>query len=79
MGNIPAVFLAVSKTRRGHYHMRCILVENNPASLPEGELTRRYVAILEKEIRDNPSAYLWSHKRWKNSWKEDYAKLWIGN
>jgi Kdo2-lipid IVA lauroyltransferase/acyltransferase len=79
IGNIPVVFMGVTRTRRGYYHMKAVLLENNPASLPEGELTRRYVAILEEEIRSNPSAYLWSHKRWKHAWKEDYAKLWIGN
>lgn len=78
MGNIPAVFLSIRRTRRGHYHMKGILIENDPGSLPEGELTRRYVAILEDEIRENPSAYLWSHKRWKHEWKEEYRKLWIG-
>lgn len=36
---------------------------------PDGErvreLTRRWVALLEREIRQRPRQYLWFHRRWK--------------
>jgi len=41
------------------------LITENPRELPEGELTKIYVAKLEQAIRNNPSNYLWSHRRWK--------------
>jgi KDO2-lipid IV(A) lauroyltransferase len=79
LGNIPVVLLPVVKERRGHYAIKGILLANNPAELKEGELTRRYVSALEAVIREHPESYLWSHKRWKHPWKEEYSKYWIGN
>lgn len=79
MGNIPVVFLPVIKVRRGYYEIKGILLDNDPGSSKEGELTRKYVAALEEIIRKYPELYLWSHKRWKHTWKEEYRKLWIGD
>jgi KDO2-lipid IV(A) lauroyltransferase len=69
----------VIRTRRGHYEIKGILLENDPAESKEGEITRKYVAELEAVIREHPESYLWSHKRWKHPWKEEYSKLWIGD
>ena len=30
------------------------------------EITRRYYDLLEKDIKETPHNWLWSHKRWKN-------------
>jgi KDO2-lipid IV(A) lauroyltransferase len=79
LGNIPVVNLSFSRPKRGHYHMQTTLVDMNPGSSTEGELTRKYVALLEKNIRLHPELYLWSHKRWKHNWSEAYEKLWIGD
>ena len=79
MGNIPVVFLPVIKLRRGHYEIKGILLDNDPSTSKEGEITRKYVAALEEIIHKYPESYLWSHKRWKNAWKEEYRVLWIGN
>ncbi|HSC40494.1 MAG TPA: lysophospholipid acyltransferase family protein [Chitinophagaceae bacterium] len=77
LGNIPVVYLSFSRPRRGYYHMQTSLVEMNPGNSAEGELTRKYVALLEENIRRYPELYLWSHKRWKHNWSEAYEKLWI--
>jgi KDO2-lipid IV(A) lauroyltransferase len=79
LGNLPVVFLPVIKVRRGYYEIKGILLDNDPRSLKEGELTRKYVTALEEIVREYPELYLWSHKRWKNPWKEGYRELWIGN
>jgi KDO2-lipid IV(A) lauroyltransferase len=77
IGDIPAVFAQVYKTKRGHYRSRLTTLSDHPAALPEGELTRRYRDVLEDVIRQQPEVYLWSHKRWKAPWKEEYQKMWI--
>ena len=33
--------------------------------LAPGELTERYARMVEKQIRDAPPDWPWSHKRWK--------------
>ena len=79
IGNVPVVFLPVIKVRRGYYKIKGVLLDNDPRSSKEGELTRKYVTALEEVIREYPELYLWSHKRWKHAWKEEYRGLWIGN
>jgi Kdo2-lipid IVA lauroyltransferase/acyltransferase len=77
IADIPAVFASVYRTRRGYYRSRLTTIDEHPAQLPEGELTRRYRHILEDTIRQQPDNWLWSHKRWKFVWKEDLAPYWI--
>jgi KDO2-lipid IV(A) lauroyltransferase len=43
--------------------------------LPVGELTKRYAVFLEKAMTENPEMWLWSHRRWKHEWKEEYGKV----
>lgn len=59
------IFISVQQSRRGYYHIHYELITENPRELPEGALTKIYVAKLEQAIRNNPSNYLWSHRRWK--------------
>ncbi|MBC7901858.1 MAG: lysophospholipid acyltransferase family protein [Gemmatimonadaceae bacterium] len=77
LGNIPVTFMAFSKPKRGHYHLQSILIDENPGSGKPGDVTRKYVELLESNILANPAIYLWSHKRWKLKWKDEYKRLWI--
>lgn len=76
-GNIPVIYIELTKPRRGYYHIQAILLEEDPAETKEGELTLRYVRLLERTIRNQPDIYLWTHKRWKHHWSEEYSSLWI--
>lgn len=40
-------------------------------SLPIGEITERFVRILDKSIQQFPADYLWSHRRWKHKRTEE--------
>ncbi|HLX67312.1 MAG TPA: amidohydrolase family protein, partial [Puia sp.] len=71
-GHLPVVFASIDKPRRGHYHATMQLACMDAAELPEGELTREYVRYLEAVIRRRPDMWLWSHRRWKHAWKEEY-------
>ena len=76
---IPVVMMTPTRTKRGHYHFEYFLLCEHPTVIPEGELMRQYVYHLEKNIQLQPELYLWSHKRWKHSWKEEYKELWVDN
>lgn len=78
IGNIPVIFVQLYKTRRGYYRAYLEMGAENPQELTEGELTRRYIAFLERAIRKHPDMWLWSHRRWKHDWKEEYRPFWIG-
>jgi KDO2-lipid IV(A) lauroyltransferase len=74
---LPVVFACIEKPRRGYYHATMKLAARDSGALPEGELTFRYVRYLEEVIRRNPDMWLWSHRRWKHTWKPEYAPMWI--
>ncbi|MCH5182032.1 MAG: lysophospholipid acyltransferase family protein [Prevotellaceae bacterium] len=62
-----AVFFAdVSRPARGRYHLRFVPMAADASAVPEHELTRDYMARLEKMIRREPHLWLWSHNRWKH-------------
>jgi Kdo2-lipid IVA lauroyltransferase/acyltransferase len=66
MLKLPVVFLSSRKIKRGVYTMNCQLITDAPESLPEGEITRKFLHMLESEILSAPEYYLWSHDRWKH-------------
>jgi len=63
--NLPVVFPKVKKIKRGFYEVEFILLEDNPVNSKPGEITRKFMQALENMIIENPSYYLWSHRRWK--------------
>lgn len=71
--NQPVVFVNIRKVKRGHYQAEFHDICSDPASLPPGEVTRRYMQMLENVIRENPEYWLWSHRRWKYKRPEGVA------
>lgn len=63
--NLPVIFAKINKTKRGYYEFDLILVEENPADTPYGEITEKHVRLLEQQINKQPEYWLWTHKRWK--------------
>lgn len=76
-GNIPVVFVNITKEKRGYYYLHATLVTEDPARWPEGELTIQYRDFLQRVIRQHPDMWLWSHRRWKKPWKAEYIAQWI--
>ena len=66
------VFGNFFKIKRGVYTFKVELATESAASLPEGELTLRYIKYVEDRIRERPDNYLWSHRRWRHEYKEEY-------
>ena len=75
--NTAVVFVRFVKLKRGYYRFDTEVITEHGASLEEGKLTLLYRDFLEKTIRLNPDNYLWSHRRWKWSYKEEYKERWI--
>lgn len=69
-----AVVLAYSRVvKRGYYSMHFELLTDDASLLPEGELTKLYVQRITEIINEQPHNWLWSHRRWKHEWKEEYG------
>lgn len=73
--NTAVVYVGFRRVKRGYYEFETLPVtENGSAHTPE-ELTVMYKNVLEKYIRENPSNYLWSHRRWRHEWKPEYGPV----
>lgn len=73
--NAAVVFVNFKKIKRGHYHIEPVLLALNSKVTKEGELTGLYRDALEKAIINDPSNYLWSHRRFKFEWKQEYGNI----
>jgi Kdo2-lipid IVA lauroyltransferase/acyltransferase len=74
-GNIPVVFTHFKRVKRGYYQITFHLAEEAPSTTKVGELTKRYADYLQRSIEEQPENWLWSHRRWKWEWKEEYGKV----
>ena len=63
--DMAVIYWAMEKLSRGHYHITCRPVSASAASEEPGEITERYVRMLETTILRRPGLWLWTHKRWK--------------
>ena len=64
------VFLKIRKIKRGRYEVETELICKDPKVMEVNEITERHVRILEDLIREEPAYWLWSHRRWKHSYKD---------
>jgi Kdo2-lipid IVA lauroyltransferase/acyltransferase len=74
----PVVLTYSRIVKRGYYSMHFELLTNDASQLPEGELTKLYVARITQLIQEQPYNWLWSHRRWKHGWKEEYGEVMKG-
>ena len=65
--NAAVVFLKVRKVKRGRYEVEIEQITGNPKDLEPFKITEAHVRILENLIREEPTYWLWSHRRWKHS------------
>lgn len=72
--DLAVLYGAIRKIKRGHYTMTMMKMTDDPNSLPPGSITEWHTRVLEDLIRENPSIWLWTHKRWKRS-RQDYAEF----
>jgi Kdo2-lipid IVA lauroyltransferase/acyltransferase len=61
----PVFFIGMRRTARGRYELRLVPLAARGESLRPGDLTERYVRLVEQQIRAAPADWPWSHKRWK--------------
>lgn len=64
--NIPVISLYTRKLRRGYYEVDFVNLCENPKTVSPEELTELHTRFLERQIREKPEYWLWSHRRWKH-------------
>jgi len=63
--DVPVYFASIHRTRTGYYEAAYHEIAAEPKQLEYGEITRRFMKVLEEDIKRSPGSWLWSHKRWK--------------
>lgn len=63
---LSVLYMGMVNDRRGHYSIRFERICDDASLMTPEEITRRYYDLLEKDIKETPHNWLWSHKRWKN-------------
>lgn len=58
-------YFYVRKISRGHYDCTLVPIAEHAKQESKGAITRRYAELLEENIRECPSYWLWTHNRWK--------------
>jgi KDO2-lipid IV(A) lauroyltransferase len=59
------LYMTMKRVKRGQYDITLIPMAEDASKVTPEELLRKYYDLLEQEIRETPSNWLWSHKRWK--------------
>ena len=64
--DIPVVFGKVVKIKRGYYKVVVDLISEFPNEYKDYQITDIYLKKLEKQIREIPEYYYWTHNRFKH-------------
>ena len=58
-------YMDITCLKRGYYEVEVRILSENASETSEFEITEKYIHCLEQTILRNPSAYLWTHDRWR--------------
>ena len=65
--NMPVFYAKMTKTSRGHYKIDFELITSNSSTEKEFYITKKYLNLVEEQIVNDPSLYLWTHNRFKHA------------
>ena len=69
---LPVFFFIIHRVKRGYYYVTIEKLSGDPTNLSKGDIIEKYKEVLEREILDRPSEWLWSHNRWKHKKPADF-------
>jgi Kdo2-lipid IVA lauroyltransferase/acyltransferase len=64
--NYPVIYISIKRIKRGFYEVFAETLVENSAETKEGEISELHTRRLERDIREIPEIWLWSHRRWKH-------------
>lgn len=64
--NYPVFYFYITSPQRGYYNIDIRTISENPVNETEWTITQKYANLLETNILEQPSLWLWSHNRWKH-------------
>lgn len=67
--------LQLKRKQRGYYQLTGKVITKNAANYSPEQLTFLYKNEVERVIEEDPSNYLWSHRRWRHTWQPAYRPI----
>lgn len=67
--DMNVIFMRTKKVKRGFYEASFEVLSEDASSVPDYEITDRFLELVEQQIYEAPEFYLWTHNRWKHSGK----------
>jgi KDO2-lipid IV(A) lauroyltransferase len=64
---MPVLFASMKRMKRGYYEVTFEVLKNLPIAKEGHEVTQLFIERLEACIKEQPSNWLWSHRRWKHA------------
>lgn len=64
--DFTVLYLQTVRVKRGYYTCELLPISENMKSEPLYKPTRDFFDLVEAQIKQNPSMYFWTHKRWKH-------------
>ncbi len=64
--DLAVLYTRIRKLKRGYYELEFVPITDGGAATSDHEITDRFFDLTEGSIREEPSLYLWTHKRWKH-------------
>lgn len=64
---MSVVYLSMKRLKSGYYQVKPTLICVDGREMSYGEITEKYVQLLESDIKAAPETWLWSHRRWKHT------------
>lgn len=72
MMEMPVLYASMKRLKRGFYEIEFTELNSASKDFKEGYILEKYVKAAENKIKENPSDWLWSHKRWKHSLSNEH-------
>lgn len=65
--DMNVILMTVKKEKRGFYKATFeVMCDDNVRSIPNYEISEKYIKRVEQQIYEAPEYYFWTHKRWKH-------------
>lgn len=65
--NLAVVLMKTKKIKRGYYETEFEVLTLKPNDFNDYEITDLFIEAIEKQIKEKPEHYFWSHNRWKHA------------
>ncbi|RYD56824.1 MAG: lipid A biosynthesis acyltransferase [Sphingobacteriales bacterium] len=59
------VFAGIHRVKRGYYDVKLEHITDDASLLPQNTILQQYVTFMERQVRNQPENWMWTHNRWK--------------